>query len=82
MRIITLTALLILTLTSSAYGVDDLKSAFKEGEQNGNFRTYSFTRDFDVSTTWKDIAAGGMQYYRTAPLHGFNVGLAFYAAMI
>ena len=74
------TILLILTLTAGAFAADDLKSAFKEGKLYGNFRAYHFTRDFDVITTREDIAAGGMLYYRTAPLYGVNVGIAFYTS--
>jgi len=71
---------MILTLTDGAFAADDLKSAFKEGKLYGQFRTYYFTRDFDVSNTREDIAAGGMLYYRTAPLYGINFGIAFYTA--
>ena len=63
-RRMTFTILLILTLTAMAFAADDLKSAFKEGKLYGQFRTYYFTRDFDVSNTREDIAAGGMLYYR------------------
>ena len=80
LRRMTFTILTILTLTASTFAADDLKSAFKEGELYGKFRTYYFTRNFDVSNTWEDIAAGGMLYYRTAPLYGINVGIAFYTS--
>ena len=80
LRRMTFTILLILTLAAGAFAADDLKGAFKEGKLTGNFRTYYFTRDFDVSNTREDIAAGGMLYYRTAPLYGVNVGIAFYTS--
>ena len=80
MRRITLTMIAMLTLTISAFAADDLKSAFKEGELYGQFRTYYFNRDFDTSNTREDLATGGMLYYRTAPLYGVNLGIAFYTA--
>ena len=80
LRRMTMTILLILTLTATVFAADDIKSAFKEGKLYGQFRTYYFTRDFDVSNTREDIAAGGMLYYRTAPLYGINLGVAFYTA--
>jgi len=70
--------LMILSLTSGAFGANDLKSAFEEGKLSGQFRTYYFKRDFDVKNTREDFAAGGMLYYRTAPLYGINIGMAFY----
>lgn len=71
---------MILFMANGAFAADDLKSAFKEGELRGQFRTYYFIRDFDVKNTREDIAAGGTLYYRTAPLHGINLGFAFYTA--
>jgi len=77
---LTLTMIAMLTLTISAFAADDLKSAFKEGELYGQFRTYYFNRNFDTSNTREDLATGGMLYYRTAPLYGVNLGIAFYTA--
>ena len=70
---------LTLFLTCSAsHAADDLKSAFSNGNLTGEFRLFQFTRDFDASTDRQDLASGGMLYYRTDPLKGVNVGIAFY----
>ncbi|MCD4727889.1 MAG: OprD family porin [Pirellulales bacterium] len=73
-----LTAFFIFIMASTVYAADDLKSAFKEGELYGEFRNYYYVRDFDQRNEREDIASGGMLYYRTAPLHGVNAGVAFY----
>ena len=73
-----LTAFFIFIMASSVYAADDLKSAFKEGDLHGEFRNYYYVRDFDQRNEREDIASGGMLYYRTAPLHGINAGIAFY----
>jgi hypothetical protein len=75
------TAMLILStlfMASGAWGADDLKTAFSQGEVKGEFRNYYYVRNFDESTDRKDFASGGMLYYRTDPLEGLSAGIAFY----
>jgi hypothetical protein len=67
-----------LFLSGTSFAADDLKSAFKEAEISGQFRLQRFERDYDARTDREDIAAGGMFYYRTAPLSGVSLGFAFY----
>ncbi len=93
LRIISYSLLFILSLASSAFAVDDLKSApnegqltdslksiFSDGKITFQFRNYYFRRDFDTATTMEDLAAGGMLYYKTASFHGISLGTAFYTA--
>ena len=65
-------------IATGAYAADDLKSTFSEGIFEGRFRFFQFSRDYDDSIPKKDIASGGMLYYRTDPLYGIDAGLAFY----
>ena len=67
-----------LWLAAGAEAADDLKSAFTHGRLKGEFRNYGFERDYDQRNDRKDIASGGMLYYRTAPLNGISAGFAFY----
>lgn len=72
------TLVILLISATSAHGGDDLLSVFTEGALTGELRTYFFRRDFDSATTREDLAAGGMLYYRTAPLLGVSLGVGFY----
>ena len=70
--------IMMMFVCAAADAATDLKSAFSQGKLAGEIRLFEFVRDFDASPTRQDIAAGGMIYYRTAPLSGFQLGLAFY----
>ena len=67
-----------LFLSVNAFSATDIKSAFKEADVSGQLRLQYYERDYDIQNTREDIAAGGMFYYRTAPLYGVKLGVAFY----
>lgn len=79
-----LIVLAVLALALPAAAADkatNLKEAFTKGKVRGEFRFYTFQRDFDKTTTDRqDIAAGGSLHYETAPLYGINVGFTFYTS--
>ena len=77
-RKILIACLSVLLFCSGSFAADDLKSAFSNGKLDGQFRLFHFTRNFDDSNDRQDLASGGMFYYRTDPIKGINVGLAFY----
>lgn len=70
--------ILVMFLSANVFAADDLKSAFSEGKVSGQSRTQYFARNYDTSTDREDFATGGMFYYKTAPLNGINLGVAFY----
>lgn len=77
-RMIGVVLFMVIWFTAGAYGADDLKGAFTQGELKGEFRNYFYIRDYDQSTKRQDIATGGMLYYRTSPLNGISAGIAFF----
>ncbi len=72
--------LAIFLSASGSFAADNLKSAFAEGTFYGQLRGFYFERDFEEKNTREDIAAGGLFYYRTAPVYGIDAGLGFYTA--
>jgi hypothetical protein len=68
----------ILFTVATAHGAENLKDAFANGGLKGEFRNFYYVRDFDESTDRRDIASGGMLYYRTDALNGISGGIAFY----
>ncbi|MET0357527.1 MAG: OprD family outer membrane porin [Cellvibrio sp.] len=58
----------------------DLKSAIKEGQVNGYFRTYYNIRDFPNRPNPSALATGGGLRAETAALSGFKLGAGFYTA--
>lgn len=78
MRRLVVIIIAFLSFAGASFAADDLKNAFEEAEVSGQFRFQFFKRDYDTRATREDIAAGGMLYYRTAPLNGFRMGVTFY----
>ena len=75
----TVTILLsVLMISFGSNAAENLKEAFSNSHLKGQVRLFHFTRDYDDTVDRQDMAAGGMLYYRTDPLNGVNVGLAFY----
>ena len=77
-----LAAVLALGLTTASYAADSVKQMFEQGTGKGVIKVLDFSRDFDgPAQTKKDVAVGGLLYYKTAPLHGVSLGVAFGTAM-
>ncbi|ADD68856.1 outer membrane porin [Denitrovibrio acetiphilus DSM 12809] len=76
MRLLCILIFVIITSFAS-YAADNLGQAFSQGTLRGELRTFYFDRDFDSSTEREDFATGTLLYYKTAPLQGISLGLAF-----
>lgn len=69
--------MLTFIITAYSYAADNLQQMFSQGSVKGEIRLQEFTRDFDTTKTRKDMAIGGLLYYKTAPLHGISLGVSF-----
>jgi len=83
MKKVTLSVATMAVLSSSAFAVDNLADAFKEGTTSGQIRTFYIDRDRsgtigDTQTDRNALATGGHLKFETAAINGFNVGTAFY----
>jgi len=73
--------IIVLSTSTGAFAADDLASAFKESQINGEFRSYFFQRDFDGGTTDReDFAIGGRLHLETGSIYGINAGVSFYTS--
>jgi hypothetical protein len=73
--------LLALCTVVTSFAADNLRDMFANGSLEGEIRVFSFQRNFDKTTPDRlDNAAGGLFYYRTAPLKGISFGAAFATA--
>lgn len=76
-RIFLVVFVLTFLLTTSVFAADNFKEMFTQGSVRGDIKVLDFTRDFETANTRKDVAIGGLLYYKTAPLYGVSFGMAF-----
>lgn len=73
---LSLAAIVVAGLTTSAFAADTLADAFKEGKISGELRAWYFDRDKDKANSSADIFITGMQlHYETGKFYGLSLGL-------
>ncbi|ADD68417.1 outer membrane porin [Denitrovibrio acetiphilus DSM 12809] len=77
LRILFLISFMVFNFSLTVFAADNLKEMFVQGAVRGEVKVLDFTRDFDTVNTRKDVAIGGLLYYKTAALHGVSFGVAF-----
>jgi len=71
---LSLAAITILALSSSAYAADSLAAAFKEGKVSGELKAFYWDRDRDAIASGESIFNTGLMLnYQTASFNGFGL---------
>ena len=72
---LSLAAIVVAGLTTSAFAADTLADAFKEGKISGELRAWYFDRDRNAAGESGDIFNTGVRLtYLSGSLHGFSLG--------
>ena len=74
---LSLAAITVVGLTTSAFAADTLAGAFKNGKVSGDLKAYAMHTTHDATPTSGGNVVGGYLKYKTADLNGFSAGFEF-----